>query len=535
MLAFAVMIAWPAAMIQPTGIPAAVTTPGRSAADSAKIAMLIFQARSTQDAAAKSMDAMTITLRQQLDASRGALSHARQTLSALRAQSDVAKAARTRVAQLDAKVTQLTLDYSARLAEQDAGYRRERMQLLAAAERLLETPDGRRALDLYNSGDSGHWAEAKIVLDKVRHARRASDTRAAARLYEEKMGQGQEPASSVIAMFEEIVADGFVEASDALSLSNLYSSEHRLIEAAKAAESAFSLAQDDQTRLQAAMSAIMMLSVTSRLRDADRYVIAGDQIIGRMQRVDPDKIETIVMTSLYVGARAFHASADGRKRETLTLHSKIVDLWAKMMNLYPSITFTRDSWANALVMRGNDRGEAKDWTGALRDYHAALPILTPTADGTSTSDAMARINTGRIDIRQKRPREALSVVLPVIERLRRRANGTGLVSDYDQLIDALVVISDAHNNLHDMSAAEASLTDALTVALRMRSHAPDSAVANYQVMMQRQRLAAIGAKGHSWKAVVAEIDAMERAGMLPGEDIRSLAPLRDRAMAEDMR
>ncbi|KPF59031.1 hypothetical protein IP88_16360 [alpha proteobacterium AAP81b] len=178
---------------------------------SARLAALARQASSAlrdRDQAIAAKDGEIAALTAQFARTVASATRDRQTLTA-------------RIAALVAANADAKLGFAAELAAHDEAFSREREALLTAATNLLQTPDGARALRLFNAGGKANWQEAKLVLARLEKVRAAADKRASAYLYLDAYNRGYETAEACIAQFEAVVANDPSEFVDWTALSRL--------------------------------------------------------------------------------------------------------------------------------------------------------------------------------------------------------------------------------------------------------------------------------------------------------------------------
>jgi len=206
----------------PSAVHAASIT---SSADRARIAMLVYQSQSARQADLRRGDAATRELRAKAAAADKMVVATRTQLATARARGASAeKRALLLERELDEHEQALAKaaeTYTNELAKRDEDYARERAILLSTGERLLKTPEGRKVLDLYNSGGEANWKEAKTVLEVAQRARRALDARDTARLYGEARAKGLETARAALAKYEEVVRDDSGQVDDWLAIAFL--------------------------------------------------------------------------------------------------------------------------------------------------------------------------------------------------------------------------------------------------------------------------------------------------------------------------
>lgn len=237
-----------------TAIPVSALAAPASSADRARIALLVYQSQSARQVDLRRGDAATRELRARADGAERLATVTRAELLKARAEGTSAKKRaqllEQRLEEQERSLAEAAEKYTAELAKRDADYARERSILISTGERLLKTPEGRRVLDLYNSGGEANWKEAKAVLDQARRVRRALDTRDAAVMYAQARAKGLETTGAVIVLYEELLRDDPSRSSDWLFVSILYRESGAKQKAVQAAETAARLASGEVAKVQ---------------------------------------------------------------------------------------------------------------------------------------------------------------------------------------------------------------------------------------------------------------------------------------------
>ena len=162
------MVAVAAAPLPPAG--------ARTAIELDALATLRYKSAQTETVAARVADAQLTAMRAKIDSGDRRLAATRGQLATLRAgaRADKAKIA-TLQQQADALIAELAAlknGFTDELAARDAQYARDIAVLQTAGEQLLATPEGLRALELYNQGGPGAFEAADAVLGAGREGAR---------------------------------------------------------------------------------------------------------------------------------------------------------------------------------------------------------------------------------------------------------------------------------------------------------------------------------------------------------------------------
>jgi tetratricopeptide (TPR) repeat protein len=235
----------------------------RSAEELNALASLRFQSAQTDVVAARVSDAKIVALRQQVAQSETSLAKTRTQLKTLQTaarEDEAAIADLTR--RLDALLTDLAAAKTAfteELAQRDTDYARDIAVLQLAGEQLLTTPEGMRALELYNAGGPDAFEAADTVLGQIEEARtraredaaliqKAEDRRARARLALDARDRGLTTTGVAIERWEAVLAVGKPVVRDWTNLADLYLEAGLVGRALDAANKAMALATTDEQR-----------------------------------------------------------------------------------------------------------------------------------------------------------------------------------------------------------------------------------------------------------------------------------------------
>lgn len=304
-------------------VAAVASTPAAAAARSAEelnaLASLRYQAAQTEAVAGRLGDAKIVALRKQVYQSEAALRATREKLKAAQATARQDKAAIAEIGRkIDSLLNTLAADKTAftdELAKRDADYARDLTALQLAGEQLLATPEGLRALKLYNAGGPGAFEAADTVLGRVEAARaqareeaslvqKAEDRRARARLALDARGRGLTSTAIVIERWEAVVDVGRPIVRDWTNLVDLYLEAGQLTRARDAAAKGVSLARNDEER------AVALWRAASTLNDAGdligaletrREVLALDRKAAANEPGSPERLRQVSLALRDIG------------------------------------------------------------------------------------------------------------------------------------------------------------------------------------------------------------------------------------------
>lgn len=242
---------------------APVAAAARSAEELNALASLRYQAAQTEVVAGRLSDAKIVALRNQVAQSEAALNTARSKLKAAQAAARQDKAAIAELGKtIDGLLGTLAAEKTAftdELARRDAQYASDLAALQLAGEQLLATPEGLRALELYNAGGPGAFEAADRVLGEIEAARakaredaalvqQAEDRRARARLALDARGRGLTTTTIATERWEAVVAVGKPVVRDWTNLVDLYLAAGLVTRAREAADQTLALAKSDDDR-----------------------------------------------------------------------------------------------------------------------------------------------------------------------------------------------------------------------------------------------------------------------------------------------
>ncbi|WP_299422542.1 hypothetical protein [Sphingomonas bacterium] len=235
----------------------------RTAVELDALATLRYRSAQTETVAARIADAQLLAMRARIDGGDKQLARTRGQLAALRAN---ARSDKARIATLEKQAGALVADLTAlkngfteELARRDAQYARDIAILQTAGEQLLATPDGVRALALYNAGGAGAFEAADAVLaaveaarDKAREAaarqQLAADRRSRAQLALDARDKGLTTTKVAIERWVAVVEADPSTHWDWMELAALYLDAGQFDRAQEAAGKAQATATNDRDR-----------------------------------------------------------------------------------------------------------------------------------------------------------------------------------------------------------------------------------------------------------------------------------------------
>lgn len=158
-------------------------------------------------------------------------------------------------AQREADFAQIIEELTEQLAAQDRDYKRDLANAITVGTKLLESDEGRRAIELIALGGEKNISAgldtldaAAAIADKMDNLRKAERYRQRARVNLGVQGIGSATTGKIIGLFETVVASDPSSFADWLELARLYRDANRLQDAVKAADNAEKYAANDGER-----------------------------------------------------------------------------------------------------------------------------------------------------------------------------------------------------------------------------------------------------------------------------------------------
>ncbi|MES2096066.1 MAG: hypothetical protein V4459_04850 [Pseudomonadota bacterium] len=532
------MIGW----IRIVALALAIAAPAtaRSPADLDALATLRYKSAQTETVAARVADARLLAMRARIATGDSQLIKTRGELTSLRSAS---KTDKVRIATLQrqadtlvAELAQLKLDFTGELARRDAQYARDIAILQTAGEQLLATPDGRRALALYNEGGPGSFEAADAVLAEVEKARDtarklaadkqlASDRRARAELALDARDKGLTTTKVAIERREAVVAadpDGYW---DWVDLCDLYLDELRLDDAARAARAASRTAVTDRDKAIATEEvgtvALARNDVPAAIAAFEASLLAQTKLSGTDGVIDMGRVAGLLGKALFL---------NGDFARSKTIYEVSLEAQREVLKVRPQSADAQRAVMRTLGRLGDVRARLGDVAGATAADREALEMARVLATANPQSvdalddEAIAITRIGQLLIDTGDLKNAV-VTLDGALAVRRALIALDPDSTASQraLARALVMAGTAHALAADIPNPTASLEEALPILRRIASESPGSATAQRDLMVVEWKLAALGVAGHRWADVVERFRTMQAAGLLSPVDADAVA------------
>jgi len=514
-----------------------------SASDRARVALLVYQNQSASDAVARRSDALSRTLRRQAESARAETDAVRQELRNARAQGTRAQARTAllerRLEEKERAFAESVERYTAELAQRDVTYARERSVLLSTGERLLQTAEGRRALDLYNAGGQENWREARQVLDSMRRLRRAMDARDSAVLYEGALNTGLETTAAVIALYEEVVALDGSNYWDWIRLSSLQDGAGNLSAAKRSAEAALRVAQGSRER---SISLSQIGMVLRRQGDFSGAISSFDQALSQANIAKIDEIISgravaedfmfVVQILSNAGETYFRAGNYGEALRSYTQASSILE-----RNAPATPTFDARRPRSVLQAKlGGLAYQQGNFAQALVHYQQAL-TLARDLHRTEPDSVSYRYGVGACAdlvaealLALNRPAEAMVLVREAHQIAEQISSGDPS-SGYYRHISALAStkVGSVFIRIGDRAAAAGYYRRAAALERQLVSEDPTSHEYQLSLVDALEGLAQLRLDDVTWQTVSDQYESMRRHGMLPASYEEAAAAARRRA------
>jgi tetratricopeptide (TPR) repeat protein len=520
----------PSAMAAPSA-STAVFHP-RSADALNQTAMLVYQDKA-REAAQVRLASAELNARDRIIAARD------QRIAAMEAEQarDEARSARERAARqteidrLTAENSAAKLAFAAELAARDRDYARERSILLSTADRLLQTPEGSRVLQLFNSGGKDNWQEAKVVLAQMQKLRTATDRRDGAVLYLQKRARGEETTDACITEYEAVVAADPREYWDWIELANLYRMAGRSSDAHRASQQSLANAPDDQAR------SIALTEIGEALLLSGDYpgaLAAHQQALSfarHLAEAEPDSADAKRNLAISINKVGHVLMMSGNLPEAEATFAQGLAIARSLAD--PGSFESQRDLATVLIRLGDVRQLESDYDGALAAFEEALAISRRVAGTDSAlTDALRDVSIalGRVSILRPLAGDlpggmaAGEEGLAIAHRLAERDPGSAQARR--DVSVSLSRLGDVRWQAGDRTGAQQAYGEALKINRELAARDPGSAEAMRDVAVTLVQLALFDASGIGWQDVVDVLTAMDRRGWLSQSDAQLLAEAR---------
>lgn len=275
----------------PTQAPARAQTASQASYSvDAEVAAALYNASATQAAMERQYSKQLFEARQQIDALR-------KQIKAAPSAADNSG----RVEELESVVAAKQREIIDLLAQLDEAYAREVSTLEEAFENIASTPEGLRALDMFNNGDQ---LAAITVLDELRAAKErarqaeldranAIDARSIAYLALEAIDSGTLTTAQVIDRFEEVTRLDPTRFRDWMVLGDLYKTAGDLGQASAALDKAETLASGPAERAEVLVASSEVAMDQGNLSRAEALLAGASDAWKSVLSSDPDSIPAL--------------------------------------------------------------------------------------------------------------------------------------------------------------------------------------------------------------------------------------------------
>ncbi|MDB5680104.1 hypothetical protein [Sphingomonas bacterium] len=511
----------------------------RTAVELDALATLRYRSAQTETVAARVADAQLVAMRARIDAGDKQLVQTRNQLATLRAGARTDKA---RIATLEKQAEAMVADLAAlktgftdELAKRDAQYARDIAILQTAGEQLLATPEGARALALYNEGGPGAFEAADAVLAQIEAARDKAreemakkqlgdDRRARAQLALDARDKGLTTTAIVIARWEAVVAADPGTQWDWIQLVRLYRGEARMDDARRAADRALATATDPRGK-SVALTELGTIAVARNDLAGAKTAFAQALEIDTVAMEKDATADTVRDTLVTVVKLGNVLLAQGDPAGAQRYFDMVLAQQRALLALDPTSASLRHDVMVALFMAGDVRMAREDLKGAAAVYAEgmtlaqALAAESPTSVPALDDEARGLIKLGDLLLVAGKPDKALATFDGALTV--RRALLTidpESASARDALATALQRVGDGRLATGDTTGARTVYEEDLALARALAAASLGSANAQRGLMVVLWKLAAMGAPGHDWAAVLAQLNTMKAAGLLAASD-----------------
>lgn len=511
----------------------------RTAIELDALATLRYRSAQTEAVAARVADAQLVAMRSRIDSGTAQLAKARGDLATLKS---AARLDKVKVASLEkqsgdliGQLAQLKLDFTTELAKRDAQYARDIAILQTAGEQLLATPEGAKALALYNAGGPGSFEAADAVLAQIEAARDearadearkqlAADRRARAELALDALDKGLTTTAVAIERREAVVAADPGAQWDWIVLSRLYVSEQRLADADRAAAAAVRTATDDRVR---AVAWNRVGTIAMARNDNAGAAKAFEQALALDMKLietapDSENLHDITVTLVNRGnlavMRGDYATAEKDYMTALDADRELLVIEPTSVDLKRSVMIGLFSIGDVRVQRGDAKGAAAAYVEAM-EIARVRAAANPQSISALDDEARGLIKLGDFLLAGGKPDKAAAVFDGALAARRAMLQvDPSSTAAQKELATALQRVGDGRLANGDKSGAITVYEESLALSRRLAVVAPASMSAQRGLMVALWLLASADAPGHGWGEVAAQLRTMKAGGLLAASD-----------------
>lgn len=460
-------------------------SPGSARYDVIEVAQAVYGAASTQAAFEKASDPHLRELRGQIETLRAQVAKAGD------------EAANARLVLLSAQGR-----FIAGLAGKDRGYAEAIGQFRNSVIDVAATQEGAAALAQFNAGDE---IGALSILDKLRAANdaarqtqssiaSAAEGRRIAKLALDARNKGKLSTAAVIARYEDVTRLDPGVFQDWSDLNQLYQDAGRLSDAGRAVESALATAQSEYDHAISLVDLGDILEKQGELPGADRAYSESLINFRKLASAVPDNF-------LFLKYRAYSLQRMGLIRERQgdftaanKAYAECLLFSRKLAAGFPSNAEAQRAVSLAIDAIGNIHMAKGNLKSAYLAYHESL-IISQKLAVADPENVVAQID--------------LSVGLTRIGSVRRLQG--------------------------DLAGADAAYRESLSIARKAAAADPSFGIAQTNLASVMLKLKATGDSNVHWQDILAQMESMQKLGMLDARYQRALAIVRANAAKEEGR
>lgn len=405
--------------------------------------------------------------------------------------------AKNRVIALELEIVELKRSFAEQLAALDAEFSLERQTYEAAAYDLLQTSDGRAAIELFLSGEEGSAQAAIEILRRVAIKRNAADKRAIARLGSDAKAQGRVSIAYVSELWKDVVAVDQGDSSDWTTLSLLYLEAGRFDDAMSAAQQSVKVAKTPRERL---LALGVRGKVFSALKNFDASLADSQEAleIARQLR-DADVFSTVARTDLMYALTGYGVAVRlGSDGKGINKNAELTRIFEETQSLAFS------------TYQENPRS-VRAMQNVVRH---TIPLVQHRIE----------IN----DIGNSMELAGVSVFFAhMVDQLQPK-----LLESKRDLALSLVTLGNLQHAIGNREPSIKAYTKALETANMLLQLDPELEAAKQLIAMVSVRLAEIGAPGHSYTKALAALEKLNDGRTLSAEEDRWVEGIKKSALAE---
>jgi hypothetical protein len=510
-----------------------VTARAYSAGELNLVYSLTYQSSQAQAALARQYSARLNQQKRLIDSKDAALGAARRA----------AQQSKASVYALEREIGTLKAGFIAELAAKDADFARERDNLDAAANDLLKTAEGKRALEIYLAGGPGSAEAAIEILQRVTAKRNAADKRATAALGLDARDKGRLTSAFVLKLYEDVVVADPGNHWNWVELTRLYRDTNQLELAGKSAKRAIETATDDREIASGLVEYGDFLIFSGDVDKAKQIYIESLYITRKLSMVNINSNQAdadMAIAESRVGNILF---SEGNFNGALPYYDRARIISQKLLLRSPESFWLKGDLSKSLIKIGDIFFKNEKFDIALSQYSNALKLALELQKNDfisldySRGVAACHNKVGDAYFAQENLLRAeffYTESFKISERLANMdktsaENQRNLSISLEKLASVFLTKGDTQS----VQSAKNYFERALLISQNLALENPSSAEAQRDVLVGLFRLAKMKTSKYTWAIVVAQFEAMQRNGQLSSADLPGLEQARRNAAAQD--